>query len=416
MKFTTIEKQSMHKRFSYDELLDSILNPKDKIALPNRRASQLRKLQQLSQYDDESFINLSEEQQNIAKEKLQQMNIQNLAQNTPLSISVTKSRKRTSSLQPQRQSSLYNPFHAYQNKFYPASSADESTRAPTSAAASLPSTDTEKETKHIKSQKFIQFSKDIDKHLEEEKPLMEDIIDLSERVDKDKRARIATSSQESLKSTKSVTSDIVKSDSPTQSQTVPRPQRSRSPTRERKKKETNEPSVKQIEADTAIKREGSEAEKPNVKKSKNVQVPPPLPLPPPTKDKSAASAAAASSSKEDKSAAAAAAASSSKDVKSELSPPKKKSKQTINRDPSAPPPNTRNKTIDIDNPPQKAGLQVMWEILQTANNRNKLDKADAIKVSEYANKKPGRGRGKQSFNDEIRDIYERYYNKVINGT
>ena len=153
MKFSTIEKQSMHHRASYDELLDSILNPKDKIALPNRRASQLRKLQQLSQYDDESFINLSEEQQNIAKEKLQQMNIQNLAQNTPLSISVTKSRKRSSSLQPQRQSSLYNPFHTYQNKFYPASSADESTRAPTSAAASLPSTDTEKETKPKKKEK-----------------------------------------------------------------------------------------------------------------------------------------------------------------------------------------------------------------------------------------------------------------------
>ena len=63
-------KAQMHQRATYEELLqDTVLNPKDKINLPNRRATQLRSTQQLSQWDDSDFLGLQKQSDDIMREK-----------------------------------------------------------------------------------------------------------------------------------------------------------------------------------------------------------------------------------------------------------------------------------------------------------------------------------------------------------
>ena len=63
-----LNKAQMHKRPTYETLVkDTILEPKDKIALPDRTATILRKTQQLSRYDDSEFLDLEKDNENIAK-------------------------------------------------------------------------------------------------------------------------------------------------------------------------------------------------------------------------------------------------------------------------------------------------------------------------------------------------------------
>lgn len=63
----------MHQRQTYETLLnDTILNPKDKIALPDREATILRKTQQLSRYDDYQFLDLEKDNKKLALEQAQQ--------------------------------------------------------------------------------------------------------------------------------------------------------------------------------------------------------------------------------------------------------------------------------------------------------------------------------------------------------
>ena len=57
-----LNKAQMHKRPTYETLVkDTILEPKDKIALPDRAATILRKTQQLSRYDDAEFLDLKKD-------------------------------------------------------------------------------------------------------------------------------------------------------------------------------------------------------------------------------------------------------------------------------------------------------------------------------------------------------------------
>ncbi len=54
-----LNKSQMHQRPTYETLVKgTILEPKDKIALPDRTATMLRKTQQLSRYDDAELLNL----------------------------------------------------------------------------------------------------------------------------------------------------------------------------------------------------------------------------------------------------------------------------------------------------------------------------------------------------------------------
>ena len=53
---TKLIKAQLHKRSTYEVLLkDTVLNPKDKIDLPDREATILRKTQQLTKYDEVGF-------------------------------------------------------------------------------------------------------------------------------------------------------------------------------------------------------------------------------------------------------------------------------------------------------------------------------------------------------------------------
>ena len=77
-----LNKAQMHQRPTYETLVkDTILEPKDKIALPDRTATILRKTQQLSRYDDVEFLDLEKDNENIAKEQAQQATISAAAGN-----------------------------------------------------------------------------------------------------------------------------------------------------------------------------------------------------------------------------------------------------------------------------------------------------------------------------------------------
>ena len=69
-------KAQMHERPTYETLVKyTILEPKDKIALPDRSATILRRTQQLSRYDDAEFLDLEKDQENISKDQAQQIRI-----------------------------------------------------------------------------------------------------------------------------------------------------------------------------------------------------------------------------------------------------------------------------------------------------------------------------------------------------
>ena len=65
---TKLVNAELHNRPTYETLVrDTILNPKDKIALPDRQATILRKTQQLTRYDEAEFLDLEKDNENIAK-------------------------------------------------------------------------------------------------------------------------------------------------------------------------------------------------------------------------------------------------------------------------------------------------------------------------------------------------------------
>jgi hypothetical protein len=71
-----INKLEYHKRPTYAELVrDTITNPKDKIALPDRYATQLRNTPQMTRYDDESFLDLTQDNKTIMVEQMKQTTV-----------------------------------------------------------------------------------------------------------------------------------------------------------------------------------------------------------------------------------------------------------------------------------------------------------------------------------------------------
>ncbi len=57
-----LNKAQMHQRPTYETLVkDTILEPKDRIALPDSTAQIPRKTQQLSRYDDDEFFDLEKD-------------------------------------------------------------------------------------------------------------------------------------------------------------------------------------------------------------------------------------------------------------------------------------------------------------------------------------------------------------------
>ncbi len=71
-----MQKETYHKRPTYAEMVkESITNPSDKIALPDRQATQLRNTPQLTRYDDESLLDLNSDNQHIIIEQLKQITL-----------------------------------------------------------------------------------------------------------------------------------------------------------------------------------------------------------------------------------------------------------------------------------------------------------------------------------------------------
>ena len=79
-----LSKAQIHQRPTYETLVrDTILEPKDKVAFPDREATILRKTQQLSRYDDSEFLDLEKdnEKQKIKQEQTRQATINAAAGN-----------------------------------------------------------------------------------------------------------------------------------------------------------------------------------------------------------------------------------------------------------------------------------------------------------------------------------------------
>ncbi len=71
-----INKLEYHKRPTYADMVrGTITNPTDKIALPDRMATQIRNTPQMTRYDDESFIDLARENNNIIIEQMRHTTI-----------------------------------------------------------------------------------------------------------------------------------------------------------------------------------------------------------------------------------------------------------------------------------------------------------------------------------------------------
>ncbi len=60
----------MHESTTYETFVKGIiLEPKDRIAVPDSLASILRRTHQLIRYDDAEFLHVEKDQHNIAKEQ-----------------------------------------------------------------------------------------------------------------------------------------------------------------------------------------------------------------------------------------------------------------------------------------------------------------------------------------------------------
>ena len=71
--------QSLRKRPTYNEVVNYLENEQPKIKYPDRRATFLRNSPYLSQFDGDSWIDLDEQEQDINKEKLKQLQLRELA-------------------------------------------------------------------------------------------------------------------------------------------------------------------------------------------------------------------------------------------------------------------------------------------------------------------------------------------------
>ena len=72
----------MHKKPTYDELIRQSRDPNDKIALPDRMATRLRNTPQMTKFDDDTHLNLADEQNKVTIERLREMEVRNISNNT----------------------------------------------------------------------------------------------------------------------------------------------------------------------------------------------------------------------------------------------------------------------------------------------------------------------------------------------
>ena len=403
MKFTNIEKQSMHQRSSYDELLDSIIHPKDKIDLPDRRATQLRKLQQLSMFDDTSFLDLNDEQENIAKEQTQQLNLNRIINSTNTSAAAVKATQAKPSLpravsvppvkmQAVKRTSLDIP--SGPPKVFKTLQTDSASSAADTKV--FKPVYTEPSAAAAASSIFLDTS--LDESMNSDKVDMEKFMDLLEKSESDKKEAMARHAASSLEgqAAESVVSGLVKS----------KMSRSRSPPPKRESKKSpppkkSPPEKPDVEMDAkVVKREGADAGSENKKTKLSSKFPPSLPPPPQPKQSSQASSSAAAAStehpKQSSEASSSAAAASTE----------KQRQKPYQKNPETSHPKSRANSLP---PPSRANLQIIRDALLNAAHKNKLSREDTATVKLLVEDlKPGSKNSKQA-NDELRAIYKRYY-------
>ena len=73
-------KSQMHRMPTYDEVIyDTVINPTDRISLPDRMATQLRNTHQLTRFDEvDETPDLAGEQDKISKERLKGIALQQM--------------------------------------------------------------------------------------------------------------------------------------------------------------------------------------------------------------------------------------------------------------------------------------------------------------------------------------------------
>ena len=86
--------QNLRKRPTYNEVVDYLENDQPVIKYPNRNATFLRNSPYLSQFDGDSWIDLEEQENNINKEKLKEMEVKRIAGDTQSTAAVLRATRR----------------------------------------------------------------------------------------------------------------------------------------------------------------------------------------------------------------------------------------------------------------------------------------------------------------------------------
>ena len=86
--------QNLRRKPTYNELINYLEFEQPKIKYPDRRATFLRNSPYLSQFDGDSWIDLEEQEQNINKEKLKEMEVQKVSKETQATAQLERIKQR----------------------------------------------------------------------------------------------------------------------------------------------------------------------------------------------------------------------------------------------------------------------------------------------------------------------------------
>ena len=409
----------MHQRPTYETIVkDTILEPRDKIALPNRQATLLRNTQQLSMWDDSDFIDLDEEQKRIMKEQLQQAEARRL---TALTATGTHHISTASMHTPPP---IFHPppikRSASTAAFYTPTSTPRIFRPPTppgyhpaasSSAAAEPSAAAAAGTSL--------FDLTLDRDLHETRKRVEEAIDRLAEQDRQKRSKAFMQVETGLQSAaaESFVSQYV--------QPRPRPPHSRSPPPKLKPKPKL---IEPMEDESSQKREGTARIREGSKKSKTTHTlpiaAPDIPQEPP---KAKAKGRARSSSVPKQKTPSPPRAKSKQSPPSWPQPPKasaasssaaqpttsassKARAKPYQKNPEESHPKPRARAKSQLPKPSRANLQIIRDALSNAANKDTLSKEDAASVRQLEmDLKPGSKANRKRTNDELRSLYKKYY-------
>lgn len=77
-----IDYTGLRKRESYDEIVEIISDPKDKVKYPNRTASQILNSPYMKGMDDDSLMEMEDQESRLRREKMKQLMVQHIAHET----------------------------------------------------------------------------------------------------------------------------------------------------------------------------------------------------------------------------------------------------------------------------------------------------------------------------------------------